>query len=100
MPDSPNENIPIEQRRQIFRQELEVLREKKLIPKTDYIRISNAYDRHVQQVMKPEDQALLLREKEEYRTFNKRNCNRCRAKGSIKGSTGSHNSEREDFFRE
>ncbi len=61
MNDSSNEELPIEKRRQIFKQELAVLREKKLIPKTDYIRINNAYERYVQQVMGMEEQARLLR---------------------------------------
>ena len=65
MNDSPKDEMPLEQRRKIFKQELEMLREKRLIPKTDYIRISNAYERHVQQVMKMTEKARLLREKEE-----------------------------------
>ena len=65
MNDSSNEELPIEKRRKIFKQELAVLREKKLIPKTDYIRINNAYERYVQQVMGMEEQARLLRGKEE-----------------------------------
>ena len=65
MSDSPKNHVPIEQRRQIFKEELEILREKRIIPKTDYIRISNAYDRHVQQVMKLEEKARLVRENED-----------------------------------
>lgn len=78
MNDSSNEELPIEKRRKIFKQELAVLREKKLIPKTDYIRINNAYERYVQQVMGMEEQARLLRGKRgngassSYRSFNKR----------------------------
>lgn len=64
MSDSRKDEVPFEQRNQIFKQELETLKEKKLIPKTDYIRISNAYKRHVQQVIQMTEKARLLREKE------------------------------------
>ena len=64
MTDSPKEDMPIEQRRKIFKEELEILREKRLIPKTDYIRINNAYERHIQQMMKLEEKARLVRERE------------------------------------
>lgn len=59
MNDSPKDTMPIEQRRLIFKQELAVLREKKLIPQSDYIRISDAYERHVIQM---EYKARLLKE--------------------------------------
>lgn len=62
MNESPNEELSLEKRKQIFKQELDILRDKKLIPKTDYIRISNAYERHVQQVIRMESQARLKKE--------------------------------------
>ena len=65
MNDSPKEDMTIEKRSKIFKQELAILREKKLIPKTDYLRISNAYERHVHQVNQMENQARLIREREE-----------------------------------
>ena len=71
MDESPNEELPLEKRRQIFKQELEILREKKLIPKTDYIRISNAYERHVQQVIQNENQASVGQKKGEGQVKNK-----------------------------
>ncbi|MGE7767438.1 hypothetical protein [Peribacillus sp. NPDC096540] len=48
MNDSSNEEMTLERRKQIFQEELEVLWERRLIPKTEYIRISRAYDRHFQ----------------------------------------------------
>ncbi|MFJ7830580.1 hypothetical protein ACIQXU_10175 [Peribacillus sp. NPDC097284] len=48
MVDSSNEEMGLERRQQIFQEELQALWEKRLIPKTEYIRISRAYDRHVQ----------------------------------------------------
>ncbi len=65
MNDSPKEDMTIEERSKIFKQELAILREKKLIPKTDYLRISNAYERHVHQANQMENQARLIREREE-----------------------------------
>ena len=65
MNDSPKEDMTIEKRSKIFKQELAILREKKLIPKTDYLRISNAYERHVHQANQMENQARLIREREE-----------------------------------
>lgn len=61
MVDSSKEELSFEQRQQIFKEELALLRDKKLIPKTDYIRMSNAYERHVQQTEKSQ----LLSEAEE-----------------------------------
>ncbi|MBA9028623.1 hypothetical protein [Peribacillus huizhouensis] len=49
MTDS-NEYIPFEKKREIFQEELKILREKRLIPKSDYIRLSSAYERHYHQV--------------------------------------------------
>ena len=47
-----NESIPIEKKREIFHDELKILREKRLIPKSDYIRLGSAYERHYHQVQK------------------------------------------------
>lgn len=63
--ESPNEELSLEKRKQIFKQELEILLDKKLIPKTDYIRISNAYERHVQQMTRLEEKARLVTNREE-----------------------------------
>ena len=46
-----NENIPIEKKREIFHDELKILREKRLIPKSDYIRLSSAYERYYHQML-------------------------------------------------
>lgn len=51
MDDSSNEEMTLERRKQIFQEELEVLWERRLIPKTEYIRISRAYDRHFQRAL-------------------------------------------------
>ncbi|MFJ7746314.1 hypothetical protein [Peribacillus sp. NPDC097295] len=48
MVDSSNEEMGVERRQQIFQEELEALWEKRLIPKSEYLRISRTYDRHVQ----------------------------------------------------
>ncbi|MFJ5624914.1 SCO7613 C-terminal domain-containing membrane protein [Peribacillus loiseleuriae] len=60
MTDS-NDNIPIEKKREIFHGELKILREKRLIPKSDYIRLSSAYERHYHQLL----QQTALMEKQE-----------------------------------
>ena len=83
MNDSPKEDMTIEKRSKIFKQELAILREKKLIPKTDYLRISNAYERHVHQVNQMENQARLIREKRGKRTNSSYRCsNKCNGKKS------------------
>lgn len=48
MNDSSNEEMILETRKRIFQEELEVLWERRLIPKSEYIRISKAYERHFQ----------------------------------------------------
>ncbi|MCK2004061.1 hypothetical protein MZM54_21985 [[Brevibacterium] frigoritolerans] len=48
MNDSSNEEMTLERRKRIFQEELDVLWERRLIPKSDYIRIGRAYDRHFQ----------------------------------------------------
>ncbi|MFJ7367492.1 hypothetical protein ACIQWQ_25840 [Peribacillus frigoritolerans] len=48
MNDSSNEEMTLERRKRIFQEELDVLWERRLIPKSDYIRISRAYNRHFQ----------------------------------------------------
>ncbi|MFF2459674.1 hypothetical protein [Peribacillus simplex] len=48
MNDSSNEEMTIERRKRIFQEELGALWERRLIPKSEYIRISRAYDRHFQ----------------------------------------------------
>ena len=58
MNDSTNEDIPIKKRQQIFKEELEMLKETKLIPKTDYIRMNNAYERYVRYVQQIEKDRL------------------------------------------
>lgn len=45
------EEIPLEKRRLIFQQELKMLRDEKLIPKSEYIRISHTYDRYTQKFL-------------------------------------------------
>lgn len=60
MTDS-NDNISIEKKRDIFRDELKILREKRLIPKSDYIRLSSAYERHYHQLL----QQVAVMEKQE-----------------------------------
>lgn len=67
MNDSPKDDLSNEQKKKIFIQELEILREKRLIPKTDFIRISNAYERHLQQIIQMEAQAHQLRREEEHK---------------------------------
>lgn len=54
MSDPSKEDISIETRRQIFQEELQALREQRLIPKTDYIRISRLYDRYSMQMIHKE----------------------------------------------
>ncbi|WP_144527968.1 hypothetical protein [Peribacillus simplex] len=48
MNDSSNEEMTLERRKRIFQEELDVLWERRLIPKSEYIRISRAYNRHFQ----------------------------------------------------
>ncbi|MEC0347527.1 hypothetical protein [Peribacillus frigoritolerans] len=48
MNDSSNEEMTLERRKRIFQEELDVLWERRLIPKSDYIRIGRAYNRHFQ----------------------------------------------------
>ncbi|MBO0999502.1 hypothetical protein IOC57_17350 [Bacillus sp. SD075] len=48
MNDSSNEEMTLERRKRIFHEELDVLLERRLIPKSEYIRISRAYNRHFQ----------------------------------------------------
>ncbi|MED3908671.1 hypothetical protein P4597_05650 [Peribacillus simplex] len=48
MNDSSNEEMTLERRKRIFQEELDVLLERRLIPKSEYIRISRAYNRHFQ----------------------------------------------------
>ncbi|MFJ7310197.1 hypothetical protein [Peribacillus frigoritolerans] len=48
MNDSSNEEMTLERRKRIFQEELDVLWERRLIPKSEYIRISRAYTRHFQ----------------------------------------------------
>ncbi|WP_057914531.1 hypothetical protein [Peribacillus muralis] len=49
MNDSSSEEVTLEKRKRIFQEELDALRERRLIPKSEYIRISGVYDRHYQQ---------------------------------------------------
>ncbi|CAH0248443.1 hypothetical protein SRABI96_03114 [Peribacillus sp. Bi96] len=46
MNDSSNEEMTLEKRKRIFQEELDALWERRLIHKSEYIRISRAYDRH------------------------------------------------------
>lgn len=48
MNDSSNEEMTLERRKRIFQEELDVLWERRLIPKSEYIRIGRAYNRHFQ----------------------------------------------------
>ncbi|MGG4263916.1 hypothetical protein [Peribacillus simplex] len=48
MNDSSNEEIPLERRKRIFQEELGVLWERRLIHKSEYLRISRAYERYFQ----------------------------------------------------
>lgn len=48
MNDSSKEEMTLERRKRIFQEELDVLWERRLIPKSEYIRISRAYNRHFQ----------------------------------------------------
>ncbi|WP_434167911.1 hypothetical protein [Peribacillus frigoritolerans] len=48
MNDSSNEEMTLERRKRIFQEELDVLWARRLIPKSEYIRISRAYNRHFQ----------------------------------------------------
>ncbi|MFF2501217.1 hypothetical protein [Peribacillus sp. NPDC058075] len=48
MNDSSNEEMTLDRRKRIFQEELDVLWERRLIPKSEYIRISRAYNRHFQ----------------------------------------------------
>ncbi|RRN66813.1 hypothetical protein EI200_24780 [Peribacillus simplex] len=48
MNDSSNEEMTLERRKRIFQEELGVLWERRLIPKSEYIRVSKAYERHFQ----------------------------------------------------
>ncbi|MES1041963.1 hypothetical protein [Peribacillus simplex] len=48
MNDSSNEEMTLDRRKRIFQEELDVLWERRLIPKSEYIRVSRAYNRHFQ----------------------------------------------------
>ncbi|MGE6379247.1 hypothetical protein [Peribacillus muralis] len=48
MNDSSSEEVTLEKRKRIFQEELDALWERRLIPKTEYIRIGRAYDRYYQ----------------------------------------------------
>jgi len=49
--NKPLERKDLEERRQIFHQELDTLWGRRLIPKTDYIRMGSVYDRHYQSMV-------------------------------------------------
>ncbi|MFD0050567.1 hypothetical protein ACFVHQ_14740 [Actinomycetes bacterium NPDC127524] len=51
MSDLSRSKISLAEKREVFHKELDILREKRLIPKTDYIRIGSAYERHYNQVL-------------------------------------------------
>ncbi|WP_340372776.1 hypothetical protein [Peribacillus sp. FSL E2-0218] len=48
MNDSSSEEMTLEKRKRIFQEELDALWERRLIPKSEYIRIGRAYDRYYQ----------------------------------------------------
>lgn len=62
--NKPLERTDLEERRQVFQQELDTLWEKRLIPKTDYIRIGSVYDRHYQQIVQRLHSQQTVKEKE------------------------------------
>lgn len=62
--NQPLERTDLEERRQVFQQELDTLWEKRLIPKTDYIRIGSVYDRHYQQMVQRLHSQQTAQEKE------------------------------------
>ncbi|MGE7604450.1 hypothetical protein ACQKL5_18545 [Peribacillus sp. NPDC097675] len=66
MVDSSNEEMGVERRRQIFHEELEALWEKRLIPKSEYLRISRTYDRHVQLALYQEKRRNHARKQAEF----------------------------------
>ena len=62
--NKPLERTNLEERRQVFQQELDTLWEKRLIPKTDYIRIGSVYDRHYHQMVQRLHSQHTVKEKE------------------------------------
>lgn len=66
MKDSSKEEMSIEEKRYFFIQELEEIRKKKLISDKEYIRISDAYDRHVLEAIQRREEEVRLREEQEH----------------------------------
>ncbi|WP_110926228.1 hypothetical protein [Bacillus massiliglaciei] len=62
MGESSEQRIPIHLRREIFQEELHHLKEKKLIKKSEYIRISSSYDREYNQRLSEKERAARERE--------------------------------------